>query len=234
MAAQVAALYPGEERDIIWLNNEGPGKRIKYRCFQSALNMTSPELVALNQQGKMYEAYRLAVGGRANIIRVFDIHDMYSWEVEDLLNSLERKPALIVLDMIDNIKFSGSVSNNGMRTDQLLEAMYGWGRNLSVRLDVPIMATSQISAAGDGMSYPTLPMLKDSQTGKQGACEYIITIGAMNDPNYQASRFIGSTKNKLHKFGGPKDPRCEVVFDGLRGRYNMPSESLPPLPTESP
>lgn len=230
MAQQVEALYPGEGRDILWFNNEGPGKRIKYRCYQSALNMTSPDLVALHQQGKMHDAYAAAVGGRAGIIRVFDIHDHYSWEVEDII--AQCKPALIVLDMIDNIKFSGGVSNNGQRTDQLLEAMYGWGRNLSVKLDVPILATSQISAAGDGMSYPTLPMLKDSQTGKQGACEFIITIGAMNDPGYQASRFMGMTKNKLHRFGGPKDPRCEVAFDGLRGRYNMPTESLPPLPTE--
>lgn len=233
MAAQVEALYPNENRSIIWFNNEGPGKRIKYRCYQSALNMTSPELVKMHTEtGKMHQAYIDAIGGRLNLIRVFDIHDHYSWEVEDIINGLDTPPALIVLDMIDNIKFSGGVANNGQRTDQLLEAMYGWGRNLSVKLDVPIIATSQISAAGDGMSYPTLPMLKDSQTGKQGACEFIITIGAMNDPGYQASRFIGSTKNKLHRFGGPKDPRCEVEFDGLRGRYNMPTASLPPLPTE--
>lgn len=233
MAAQVEALYPNESRSIIWFNNEGPGKRIKYRCYQSALNMTSPELVKFHQEtGKMHAGYVEAIGGRMNLIRIFDIHDHYSWEVEDIINSLDTPPALIVMDMVDNIKFSGGVSNNGQRTDQLLEAMYGWARNLSVKLDVPIIATSQISAAGDGMSYPTLPMLKDSQTGKQGACEFIITLGAMNDPGYQASRFIGATKNKLHRFGGPKDPRCEVTFDGLRGRYNMPTESLPPIPTE--
>ena len=169
----------------------------------------------------MQQRYAEAMGGRPDLIRVFDIHDWWNWEVEDLISTL--KPALLVFDMIDNIKFGGGVANNGQRTDQLLEEMYKWGRNLSVKLDVPALATSQISADGDGLSYPTLAMLKDSKTGKQGAAEFIITVGALNEITMQGSRFIGMTKNKLHKEGGPRDPRCEVIFDGLRGRYNMPA-----------
>lgn len=221
MAQQLDTLYPGEGRSIIWFNNEGPGKRIKYRLYQSALNATVPEMVGWQQDGSLQQRYLDAIGGRADALRIFDIHDWWNWEVEDLLKTL--KPALIVFDMIDNIKFAGGAANNGQRTDQLLEEMYKWGRNLSVKLDVPAMATSQISAAGDGLSYPTLAMLKDSQTGKQGACEFIITIGALNEITMQNSRFIGMTKNKLHKIGGPRDPRAEVDFDGLRGRYTMPA-----------
>lgn len=216
MASQLADIYPDEDRSIIWLNNEGPGKRIKYRCYQSALNMTTSEMVEANKQGKLHDAYNKAVGG-ANRIRVFDIHDWWNYEVRDLLDTL--KPGLIVFDMVDNIKFGGDVSNNGQRTDQLLEAMYQWSRLLAVLYDVPILATSQISAAGDGLSYPTLSMLKDSQTGKQGAAEFIITLGKLNDITMTNDRFIGMTKNKLHREGGPRDPRAQVVFDGLRGRY---------------
>lgn len=221
MARQVDALYPGEGRSILWFNNEGPGRRIKYRCYQSALNATVPQMVEWQNQGTLKQRYLDAIGGRENLIRVFDIHDWWNWEVEDLLKTL--KPALIVFDMVDNIKFGGGAANNGQRTDQLLEEMYKWARNLSVKLDVPAIATSQISAPGDGLSYPTLAMLKDSQTGKQGACEFIITIGALNEITMQNSRFIGMTKNKLHRIGGPRDPRAEVEFDGLRGRYSTPS-----------
>ena len=39
-----------------------------------------------------------------------------------------------------------------------------------------------ISADGDGVSYPTLPQLKDSKTGKQGAADLIITLSSLNDP----------------------------------------------------
>jgi replicative DNA helicase len=100
--------------------------------------------------------------------------------------------------------------------------MYQWVRMLSVKYDRPMLATSQISAEGDGLQFPTLGMLKDSKTGKQGAAEFILPIGATNDPNMAGSRFVSLTKNKLHRHGGPKDPRCEVIFDGERGRYRMP------------
>ncbi len=226
MAKQVAEMYGGT-RDVIWGNNEGPGKRIKQRCYQSALDLTIPEMVEMYNKPSttgefnhlLDEKYAEAVGG-LDRIKIMDIHDFWSHEVEDLLR---RVPCgLLVLDMVDNIKFGGNAINGGERTDQLLEAMYQWARVLSVKWDIPIIATSQISADGDGMQYPTLSMLKDSKTGKQGAAEAIITVGASNDVILQNSRFIGMTKNKLHRFGGAKDPRCEMLFDGERGRYRQP------------
>lgn len=221
MAPQVKALYPDEQRSILWLNNEGPGKRIKTRLYQSALNATISELVEKMKAGTLDAEYAAAVGD-INCIRILDVHDFWSHEVEDILK--QCPPAIVLFDMVDNIRFGGEVGNNGQRTDQLLEAMYQWSRVLGVKHDAVMMATSQISADGDGVPYPTLSMLKDSKTGKQGAAEFIVTLGASNDPVLANSRFIGSTKNKLHREGGPKDPRCEVIFDGQRGRYNMPGD----------
>lgn len=219
MSKQVDALYPGENRSIIILNNEGPGKRVITRLHQAALNATISELIAKAQAGTIEAEYAEAVG-RTDIIKVLDIHDFWSHEVEDVLR--EMPPAVVLFDMIDNVKFGGGAANNGQRTDQLLEAMYSWARVLAVKHDCVMLATSQISADGDGVPYPTLPMLKDSKTGKQGAADFIITIGASNDPSLSNSRFIGATKNKLAREGGPRDPRAEVIFNGLRARYNMP------------
>jgi replicative DNA helicase len=67
-------------------------------------------------------------------------------------------------------------------------------------------------------------MLANSKTGKQGTADAIITVGALNDPVYAASRFIGLTKNKLARAGAPQSPRCEVMFDPSRSRYSMPEE----------
>jgi replicative DNA helicase len=128
-------------------------------------------------------------------------------------------PALVVFDMIDNIKFGGEANNNGQRTDQLLEAMYQWARLQGVKYDCGVIANSQISADGDGIQYPTLPMLKDSKTGKQGAADVIITIGTVNDPMLANSRYIGTTKNKKVRTGVGASPMQEVIFDGARGRY---------------
>lgn len=226
MAAQVDVLYPGQNRSILWFNNEGPGNKIVMRNFQAALGATTEELVKLSNtpssdpdrfKTKVREDYAAALGGRMGVLRIFDIHDMWNHEVEDIMKA--HKPALVLFDMVDNIKFGGETNNNGQRTDQLLEAMYQWARLMGVKHDCAIMATSQISADGDGVSYPTLPQLKDSKTGKQGAADVIITIGALNDPVLENSRYIGTTKNKKVRTGKKASPQQEVLFDSQRGRY---------------
>ncbi len=220
MAPQVDQLYPDEHRSIIWLNNEGPGRRIKRRLFQAALGLKTSELYELDQQGELKAAYAKAVG-RSDIIRVFDIHDFWSHEVEDIIASIPS--ALVVFDMIDNIKFGGEVANGGQRTDQALEAMYQWARNMAVKYGTRAVATSQVSAAGEGLPYPDMSMLKDSKTGKQGAADAIAILGKSNAPELQNTRFIGIPKNKLHIEGGPKDPQREAVFDAERARVRDPS-----------
>lgn len=224
-APQVDQLYPGEERSILWFNNEGPGRKIVMRAFQSALNATVEDLVALSNKPStnpafktmVREEYAKALGGRMGVLRIFDIHGMWNHEVEDLIR--KYKPAVCLFDMIDNIKFGGDANNNGSRTDQLLEAMYQWVRMMGVKHDCAMIANSQLSADADGEPYPTLPQLKDSKTGKQGAADVIITIGTVNAPEFVNSRYIGTTKNKKVRTGERASPRTEVIFDGERGRY---------------
>lgn len=227
MAAQLDTVYPGENRSVLWFNNEGPGKKIVMRNFQAALNATTEDLVKLSNEPadagfekyktKVRQEYARALGGRPGVLRVFDIHDMWNHEVEDIMKA--HNPGVVLFDMVDNIKFGGETNNNGQRTDQLLEAMYQWARLMGVKHDCAVMATSQISADGDGSSYPTLPQLKDSKTGKQGAADVIITLGALNDPVLENSRYIGTTKNKLVRTGKRGSPAQEVFFDSQRGRY---------------
>lgn len=232
MAPQVDQLYPGENRSILWFNNEGPGKRIVMRCVQSSLGLTMEELVALSNQppsskwnaenkkdykSKLRQDYADVIGGRPGVLRIMDIHDWWNHEIEEVI--AQHKPALIIFDMIDNIKFGGGANNNGQRTDQLLEAMYQWARLIGVKYDAGVIANSQISADGDGLQWPTLGMLKDSKTGKQGAADVIITIGTVNDSMLENSRYIGTTKNKRVRTGVRGSPQQEVIFDGARGRY---------------
>lgn len=220
MVPQIAKMY-GEERPVLWFNNEGPGKRIKMRYYQSLLGCTSHEMIEKLRAGTLKDELWAAAGGNPDrLLRILDVHDFWSHEVEQVLRV--HPPGLMVFDMVDNIKFSGAVANAGSRTDQLLEEMYKWARNLAVKYDAPAIATSQVSADGDGLPYPTLPMLKDSKTGKQGAADVIITLGALNDPAMDGYRYIGTTKNKLHRAGGKKDPRTEVIFDMEIARYSNP------------
>lgn len=216
-AKQVKEVYPDEERHILWFNNEGPGKRIMKRLIQSALGCSMSEIIKKQEGGTLWDEYAASIGGDKFLIKVMDIHGFKSWQVEEILRQMP--PAIVVFDMIDNVKFDGELLNGGQRTDQMLEAMYQWGRDLAVRHDCPVIATSQVSADGDGLAYPTLAMLKDSKTGKQGAADAIIVIGAKNEAAFENLRFIGLTKNKLALEGRPKNPRAEMILDGPAGRY---------------
>lgn len=208
MAAQLPP-----DRNIVWLNNEGPGKRIIPRLYQSALNLTMTEMTMLQETGALVANYRTQIGGRLDKIRIVDIHGFATGQIEAILE--DSNPGIIVYDMIDNIKGFGDQP----RTDLVLEKMYQWARERSVKYDCIGLATSQISNDGDGMQFPTLGMLKDSKTGKQGACDFQLMIGASNDIGLAGSRFIGLPKNKLRRPDGPSDPRAEVIFDGVRARY---------------
>lgn len=218
-APQLASVYPDrpDKHRIIWLNNEGPGKRILKRIIQSAFGVPTSQLVAKQEAGTLWTEYEQLVGGNRQVIQVVDIHGFKSWQVEEIFRQFP--PGLVIFDMIDNVKFDGELANGGQRTDQILETMYQWGRDLAVRFDCPIIATSQISADGDGVPFPTLPMLKDSKTGKQGAADFIITLGTSNDPSLEQVRFIGTTKNKLRLEGRPQSPKSQMILDATSGRY---------------
>jgi replicative DNA helicase len=60
-------------------------------------------------------------------------------------------------------------------------------------------------------------------TGKQGACDFILMIGSVDDPGYANARFIGLPKNKLRREGSPGDPRACVAYKPQIARY----EDLP-------
>lgn len=222
MAPQIDKLFPGEGRHILWFNNEGPGKRIKRRLYQAALGMTLSELSALSHAGTLKKAYSKAVGGRENIIRVFDIHDFWSHEVEELISNIPS--ALCVFDMVDNIKFSSGVANGGQRTDQILEAMYQQVRIWAVKYDMAAIATSQASGDAEGNVYPDQTMLKDSKTGKQGAADLIAFLGKSASEGLENSRFISAPKNKLRlENAAQKIIQREVIFDADRALVKDPA-----------
>lgn len=216
MAPQVDTIYPGENRSILWLCNEGPTKQIIYRTWQSALGITDEEMfrrvkIPHAKYGHQLRAdYCAAIGGRLGVLRVFPIHGKKSHEVEDIIQ--QYPPALVVFDMIDNVEFSGGLANLGTRTDQVLETMYQWARLLGVKYDAAMIATSQISGEGADLAWPGQHMLKDSKTGKQGAADIIMMLGAK--PDAPGSRYISTPKNKRKRTGRPSNMQSEVVFNG--------------------
>lgn len=221
MAKQFEAYYgPNHGRYVVWLCNEGPGKRIVNRAYQSVLNATQEELIQLTSAGTRDALYAAELEGDLKRIRVMNVHQLTSYQIEAILRKV--KPGLIVIDMLDNVKFSAGAINGGERSDETLEGGYQWARMLAVQYDCPIIATSQTTGPAAGLQYPPDTMLKGSTTGKQGAAEQIIMMGAVDE--YPHSRFISIPKMKVHRPGAPVYPRFEVLFDGERGRLLMPQE----------
>ena len=223
-APQVDQLFPGEDRSIIWLNNEGPGDRLNQRLVNASLNMDMAEMVAARSAGRnLWDEVLESWGGR-RVVTVYDVHDRPMSYLENIVR--RTRPAIVVVDMLDNVPFDGAVGNGGQRTDQILEAAYQRARIWGVKYKCAVLATSQLSAEAAGALYPGMHMLANSKTGKAGAADFIMMVGHSDDPLLARSRWLSLPKNKLHRSGGPKDPRVEVSFDGPRGRFNNPA-SMP-------
>lgn len=219
MAPQVDQLYPDRERTIVWFNNEGPGKRIKHRLYNAALEESTKELIKRKQAGTIYDDYVQALGGR-DLIYVFDVHDYTMSELEDIVKELD--PAIVIIDMLDNVQADGQALNGGTRTDQILEWLYQRARVWAVKYDCAVLATSQLSGEAEGEIYPKQSMLANSKTGKAGAADVIVMVGRSDSPDLQNSRFISLPKNKKRRDGGVQDPRREVTFDGPRSIFKDP------------
>lgn len=200
------------EQTVVWLNNEGPGNRIKQRLWQAAVGMTLTQMIDSHSKGRLVPMFEQLMGMRDRI-RVFDIHGMDVHSVERIIET--NNPGVVVYDMIDKVRGFG----DSARTDLGLEKMYDWAREICVKYECVGIATSQISVEGDDMLFPTMSMLKDSKTGKQGACDVQIMIGASNAPGMQSVRGIGVVKNKLRVDGQDQDPQARVHFKPSIARF---------------
>ena len=208
-----------QDQSVVWLNNEGLGVSILPRLMQAALSCTTEDLVRMKQEGALYEAYWKALNGK-NKIRIMDIHGWNTGQVDRLLS--DTKPSIVVYDMIDNIKGFADAA----RTDLALERMYQWARELSVKHNVIGIATSQISSDGADSMFPGMGMLKDSKTGKQGACDFIMMIGSMeNKPEFENTRWLSVPKNKLRKMKSCSLHE-QVTFNKDTARYTEIKEDI--------
>lgn len=217
-AQQLRELVPDDPRCILWLNNEGPGSRVKLRLWQCALHCTLPELSDRLRAGTLSDDFNAVVD--ESLIRIFDIHGWTTAQVERLIERV--RPAVIIWDMSDHIRYTGEAKLAASRTDEYLENLYNWIREAGVRHKVVNINSTQLPGDADNIAYPLLGQLKDSKTGKQGTADAIITIGFVDVK--PLVRSIGLTKNKLTMGKGASRRLGELCFDGARGYFYLPKE----------
>ena len=210
-APQLPAVF-GEGRPILWLNNEGSGKRIIPRVYQAALQLDLNEIIKLSNCGELVPKYTTAVGGTSDIIRVKDMHGASLAQVEQVIES--TRPSVVVFDMIANFRLSGAA--NGSNKADAVEQMWQEVREMAVRHDFIALSTVQISQEGGNQLYPPYSALKDSKTGIQGATDVILMMGSLDNPDAQTIRGLSTPKNKFAVAGKQSYVMGEVWFDGAR------------------
>lgn len=199
------------ERPILWLNNEGSGKRIIPRVYQAALGKSYDEIVALSNKGKLLDQYVKKVG-RGDRIRVKDMHGATLAQIEQVIEAMN--PCVVAFDMLANFRLAGGATG-GNKADEV-EQKWQEVREMAVRHDFVAISTVQVSADGDNQLYPPYSALKDSKTGIQGATDLILIMGALNDPQYQGLRGISTAKNKYQMPGKPSHVEAQLSFDAER------------------
>lgn len=210
-APQLEALGWGG-RPMLWLNNEGSGRRIIPRIYQAALKCTFTEMVSKSNAGILVPEYQAAMHNQRILVK--DMHGATLGQIEQVIEEL--KPCVVVYDMLANFRMPSA--GGGNKTDAL-EQMWQEVREQAVRHDFVAFPTVQISADGDDQMYPPYSALKDSKTGIQGATDVILMMGALNAIEMDSVRGFSTPKNKRQMQGTPSNTPGQVFFDKERCEF---------------
>lgn len=195
-----------EDKNAVWLNNEGNGKRIYMRVAQAALQTNTLGLMKARQDGTLWSRYDQALM-RRDRLRVFNVQGMHSAAITALLE--ENNPGIIIYDMLNNVQLAGAEL---LRSDERCEQLAQWAREDQVKLDSVGISTWQVSVEGANTLYPPESALMNSKTAIQGACDGIIMLGSLDAPAMKNVRGISMPKTKMQRPGTTGDPRCELEF----------------------
>lgn len=211
----------GADRPILWLCNEGSGKRIIPRIYQAALAKDLNEIIELSNAGALRPAYEKAIGAPSDYIRVKDAHGMSLAQIEQVVESM--RPCMVVFDMIANVRL-GRSTGGGNKADEV-EQLWQGVREMAVLKDFIALSTVQVSVEGDNQLFPSYTALKDSKTAVQGAADIILMLGSLNNPDAQALRGISTPKNKFAVPGRQSYVQSELYFDASKCRFTDGSTS---------
>jgi KaiC/GvpD/RAD55 family RecA-like ATPase len=174
-----------DDGPILWINNEEQSDKVMLRCIQAATGCTLSQL--RSDQKKYSDLFKQKTKGRLKIIK--DVSIVHKSYVEKLCR--RYKPSLIIFDQIDKI-----VGFDSDREDLKLGAIYQWARELAKQY-APVIAVCQADGTGEGVKWLTMSNVANAKTSKQAEADWILGIGKVNDPGYDAIRYLHASKNKL-------------------------------------
>lgn len=210
LASEITFFAEQVDRPILWFNNEEQGSKVKARCYQAALGLTSVEL--FSNRPKNQQLYFEKTKG---LIKIYDSGSISKRQVEKIVR--EVNPALIVFDQIDKIK-----GFDADRNDLRLGAIYIWARELAKEY-CPVIGVCQSDVSGENKKWLTMDNVAEAKTSKQAEADWILGIGKTHDMGMEYVRYLHLSKNKL---SGDEDTdptmrhgRMEVLIKPEVARY---------------
>lgn len=210
LASEVTYMASQAFSPVLWFNNEEQGGKVMLRCIQAFFGL---EMVELMRNRQEYEKrFTEAMDGKFLLVDQTQISQKFVERV-----CAKFKPSLIVFDQIDKIQ---SAAND--REDLRLGSIYQWARELAKEY-APVIGVSQADGTGEGQKWLTMANVANAKTSKQAEADWILGIGKVNDPGYDAIRYLHASKNKLMG-DEDSDPtlrhgRKEVIIDAHLARY---------------
>jgi replicative DNA helicase len=207
----MATQLPEGAGPILWINNEEQSEKVIMRCIQAATGASLEELYSnIKKYNDLYQQITL---GRIKIIKGLSI--IHRKQVEKWCEKFN--PSLIVFDQIDKI-----VGFESDREDLKLGAIYQWAREIAKQW-APVIAICQADASGEGVKWLTMNNVANAKTAKQAEADWILGIGCVHEPGWEAVRFLHLSKNKLTG-DQDTDPKLrhgkkEVLIDPYLARY---------------
>lgn len=206
MAEQLA-----EDEQVLWVNNEERGSKVRSRIVQSAVGWEREKFEA-NDEAAMKEFF--ARMGREDRIVVFDKSDATAYDVDRLVG--KHKFGLIVVDQ--GWKMRGFDNDSEVQRQTRIA---NWLREISKAV-APVVAVYQASTEAEGKRWINQAQLYFSGTGVQGEADLIITMG--RDFTSGNSRWLWLPKNKSQTPRNQKmrNGRWEIVLEADRARFKEP------------
>ena len=181
-----------DDQTALWFNNEEAGYRVRLRQYSSVCGASEASVKA--NLKKAQEAFDARGGNR---IRLYDDANISVETVERVM--WEHKPRVVVIDQGDKLSYKGE-GKAGNGADRL-KGVYDKLREVVKRANkdwkTDILTVGQAGATAEGRKWLSNTDIDGGKTGKPGAMDYIIGIGATGHDGDEFTRYISLPKNKL-------------------------------------
>ncbi|MGD9381110.1 MAG: AAA family ATPase [Candidatus Thorarchaeota archaeon] len=177
---------PPAERLLYFTNEEG-GDPVKIRAIQSALGIDYPTL--MGDKKRYWNEYLMLLGGDPDKLLVIDKYDLSVKDIEWWLE--HEEPGLIMIDQLRKVKGFEDIKGVG-RLERLFNTGREWCKHFA-----PVLTVGQLGGNAEGVQYPGMECLYESQTAVQGEMDGIVTIGHVQGSIPAEARYLNVCKNKF-------------------------------------